>query len=96
MIWSGLASSGWALNLVYAMLIAALALAFGRLARGPSLPDRVVALDLIAVITVGFIAAYAIEVRQRVLVDAALVVALIAFLGTVAFARYLERRERDE
>jgi multicomponent Na+:H+ antiporter subunit F len=96
MTWDGLIEAVRPLTIVYGMLITALFLAFGRLARGPSLPDRVVALDLITVITVGFIAAYAIDVGQRVLVDAALVVALIAFLGTVAFARYLERRERDE
>ena len=81
---------------VFVMLTAALFLAFLRLARGPSLPDRVVALDLITVITVGFIAAYAIDLDQQVFLDAAIVVALIAFLGTVAFAQYLERRARDE
>jgi multicomponent Na+:H+ antiporter subunit F len=84
------------LTIVYALLSAALFLAFFRLARGPSLPDRVVALDLIAVITVGIIAAYAIDVGQRVFLDAALVVALIGFLGTVAFAQYVERRARDD
>jgi multicomponent Na+:H+ antiporter subunit F len=85
-----------ALAIVYAMLGAAALLAFFRLARGPTLPDRVVALDLIALITVGTIAAYAIDVRQQVFVDSALVVALIAFLGTVAFARYIERSERND
>jgi multicomponent Na+:H+ antiporter subunit F len=84
------------LTLVYAMLILALFLAFLRLARGPSLPDRVVALDLIAVITVGMIATYAINVEQQIFIDAALVVALIAFLGTVAFAQYIERSERND
>jgi multicomponent Na+:H+ antiporter subunit F len=84
------------LTLVYAMLIIALFLAFLRLARGPSLPDRVVALDLIAVITVGMIATYAINVEQQIFIDAALIVALIAFLGTVAFAQYIERSERND
>ncbi len=81
---------------VFVMLTAAIFLAFLRLTRGPTLPDRVVALDLITVITVGFIAAYAIDLDQQVFLDAAIVVALIAFLGTVAFAQYLERRARDE
>jgi multicomponent Na+:H+ antiporter subunit F len=84
------------LTIVYAMLIVALFLAFLRLARGPSLPDRVVALDLIAVITVGVIATYAIDVKQQVFIDAALIVALISFLGTVAFAQYIERSERND
>ncbi len=96
MTWDGLATLIQPLNVVYAMLSAALFLAFVRLARGPSLPDRVVALDLMSVITVGLIAAYAIDVDQRVFLDAALVVALIAFLGTVAFAQYVERRGRND
>ena len=84
------------LTVVYTMLSVALLLAFVRLARGPTLPDRVVALDLIAVITVSIIAAYAIDVNQPVFLDASLVVGLIGFLGTVSFARYVERRARDE
>ena len=84
------------LQAAYALLTAALFLAFTRLVRGPTLPDRVVALDLISVIAVGLIAVYAIDLDQQVFFDAAIVVALVAFLGTVAFARYLERRARDE
>ena len=82
--------------LVFAVLLLALFLAFARLVRGPSLPDRVVALDLIAVISAAFIAVYAVDSRQPVFLDAAIVLGLITFLGTVAFARYVERRARDE
>lgn len=74
----------------------AILMAFVRLVRGPSLPDRVVALDLIGTLVVGMIAAYDIASEQPVLLDAATVVALVAFLGTVAFARYVERKSRDE
>ncbi len=63
-----------------------------RLYRGPSLPDRVVALDLIGTMAVGIIAAYDVLTEQPILLDAATVAALVAFLGTVAFARYVERR----
>ena len=84
------------LTVVFAMLTAALFLSFIRLISGPSLPDRVVALDLIAVIAVGMITVYAIDLDQKVFLDAAIIVALIAFLGTVAFARYVERRASDE
>ena len=96
MTWDGFVALIQPLSIVYTMLSAALLLTFVRLARGPSLPDRVVALDLTGVIAVGIIAAYAIDVGQRVFLDAALVVALIGFLGTVAFARYVERRARDD
>lgn len=85
-----------AVMLSLAMAIVSLFLAFYRLVRGPTLPDRVVALDLIGTLSVGIIAAYDIASDQPVLLDAATVVALVAFLGTVAFARYVERKGRDE
>lgn len=66
-------------------------LAFLRLLRGPSLPDRVVALDLMVVIGIGFISAYAIETERSVFVDVATVIALIGFLATVAFAYHVRR-----
>lgn len=84
------------LTIVYALLVAALFAAFIRLVVGPSLPDRVIALDLITVIVVGFIAAYSIDVGRSALLDAALVVALVTFLGTIAFAQYVERRARND
>ena len=74
----------------------AMFLTFVRLVRGPTLPDRVVALDLMGVLAVGMIAAYAVAADQPGLKDPAAVVALVGFLGTVAYARYLERRGRDE
>lgn len=80
----------------YGMIALALLLVFARLARGPSLADRVIALDLMAVLAVGLIAMVTLETNQPVFLDAAIVLALVAFLGTVAFGRYLERRARDE
>ena len=67
-------------------------LAFLRLLRGPSLPDRVVALDLMATIGIGLIAAYAVISNQRLFLDVATVVALLSFLATVAFASYLRKK----
>jgi multicomponent Na+:H+ antiporter subunit F len=72
-------------------LIAAMLLAAARLLRGPSLPMRVVALDLMASLSVGFMAVYAVYTGQPLLLDVALVVALVSFLGTVAFAFYIEK-----
>jgi multicomponent Na+:H+ antiporter subunit F len=81
---------------LFATLGVALCLAFLRLVRGPTLPDRVVALDLITVLVVAIIVLYDIATNEHVLLDAAIVLALIAFLGTVAFARYIERRAQDD
>jgi multicomponent Na+:H+ antiporter subunit F len=85
-----------ATGLALGMVGLALFLAFVRLVRGPTLPDRVVALDLMGVLAVGMLAAYAVATDQPALLDPAEVLALVGFLGTVAFARYLERRRRDE
>jgi multicomponent Na+:H+ antiporter subunit F len=79
-------------NISYAMITAGLFLALFRLIRGPSLPDRVIALDLTAVLVVGMIGVFIIESEEPVFLQAAAVLALIGFLGTIAFARYLERR----
>jgi len=66
-------------------------LALVRLVRGPSLPDRVVALDLIAITAVGLIGVYAVSTDQPIYIDEAMVLALIAFLGTAAFAHFIEK-----
>jgi len=80
-----------AARLSLGMLGAALLLVLIRLVRGPSLPDRVVALDIMSMLAAGVIALTAIESGQPVLLDAILVLALVVFLGTIAFARYFER-----
>jgi multicomponent Na+:H+ antiporter subunit F len=65
-------------------------LAVVRLVRGPSVADRVVALDLLSAVAVGIIAAWSVAAHDAVYLDVALLVALLAFLGTVAFAAYAE------
>jgi len=82
----------WSVDAAFTLLIVAMMLAFIRLLRGPSLPDRVMALDLLTVITVGFCALHAIAADEPVFIDVAIALALVAFLATVAFARYAERR----
>lgn len=69
----------------------ALFLAALRLFRGPTLPDRVVALELISSLMVGIIALVSIVGEQAVLIDVAIALALVGFLGAVAFARYIEK-----
>lgn len=78
--------------LILALLSAGFVFAFIRLARGPYLPDRVIALDLISILAMGFIVAYAVRFDQPNFLDVAIILAIISFLGTVAFAYYLERR----
>ena len=72
-------------------LVAALALALVRVVKGPTAFDRIVALDLIGGICLCLIVMFAIHFNQQVLMDSAFVIALVSFIGTVAFARYLGR-----
>ena len=69
----------------------ALLLAVARLVRGPTLPDRIVAMDLVGVLVIGIIVVLAASTDVRATLDAALVIALIGFVGTVAYATYVER-----
>jgi len=66
--------------------------AFWRLVRGPDLTDRVVALDLITMIGVAMSGLYAAAYDEPVFLDVAILVALISFVGTIAFAHFIERR----
>lgn len=74
-----------------AVMALALCLAIVRLFRGPSLPDRVVALELFSSILVGIIGVVAIATDVPSLLDVAIVMALMAFMATIGFARFLER-----
>jgi multicomponent Na+:H+ antiporter subunit F len=72
-------------------LAVSLFLALYRLMKGPSLADRVVALDLISMILAGKILIYILLSGETIYLDAIVVLAVIAFFGTVAFARYIEK-----
>ena len=61
------------------------------LIKGPTLPDRVVATDLLGVVVVGFIVVLAASTGVTATLDAAMVIALIGFVATVAYAIYLEK-----
>ncbi len=86
----------WSVMIALAMVGLAFVLVFVRLVRGPGLPDRVVALDMISYLAIGFVALFTLASRQAVYLDAAIILALIAFLATVAFARYIEQQNRTE
>jgi multicomponent Na+:H+ antiporter subunit F len=81
-----------AIDISSGLVVLGVAFAFIRLILGPSLPDRVVALDMMTVLIVSFCGLYALRAEDTAFVDVALVLALVGFLATVALARYVERR----
>jgi multisubunit Na+/H+ antiporter MnhF subunit len=64
---------------------------FARLYLGPTTPDRTVAFDLISVHAVGLLVLASMRFEDAVLLDAALITAILGFLGTVMFAHFIEQ-----
>ncbi|MEO1328799.1 MAG: cation:proton antiporter [Pseudomonadota bacterium] len=79
------------LEIAFVLVVLSIVLAFIRLALGPSLPDRVVALDMMTVALVAFCGLAAIRFDAPAFLDVAVVLALVGFLATVALARFAER-----
>lgn len=84
------------LGIALLVLIASLILGMIRLLSGPSLPDRVIALDFMAVVVIAVMSVYSVYSDEPAFLNVALALALVAFLGTIAFARYIERLSRGD
>lgn len=81
-----------ATDVAFAVLALGMALSIVRLVRGPSLADRILALDVLTTLAIGVIGAFAMRSGQSLYIDLAVVLALVGFVATVAFARYLMSR----
>lgn len=77
-----------------AILVVALLLTVYRAVVGPTLPDRIVALDMLVGIVLGFIAVIALRTGYTLYIDIAIALGLVGFLATVAFARFVLARGR--
>ncbi|MFN3952139.1 MAG: cation:proton antiporter [Thermaurantimonas sp.] len=78
------------------VLVISMLLVFYRFLKGPDMPDRIVAVDLLITIGIGIIAIYSIVSNRAPFLDIAMILALIAFLSTVAFSYYLEKKNKKE
>lgn len=81
-----------AISIGFALLLLGIVFATVRLVLGPSLADRVVALDYVTVILIAVAGLLYLRTGSAAYLDVAVTLALIGFLATVAFARYAERR----
>lgn len=79
-----------------AMLFLAMVLALVRLLRGPSVPDRVLALDTVFVNTVGVVLVLGIWLETNIYFEAVLIIAMMGFIGTAALAKYVLRGDLME
>ena len=67
-----------------------------RMFRGPTSADRIVALDILGILVIGFCAFATVFVPRRFLMDIALTWAILGFVGALALAKYLEGKQFDE
>ncbi|NRA99782.1 MAG: cation:proton antiporter [Rhodobacteraceae bacterium] len=81
-----------AMDFSIGLVILAIAIGFIRIVRGPTLADRVVALDMMTTTIAAFCALVSVRAGVSSFVDVGIVVALVGFLATVALARYAERQ----
>ncbi|WP_281888929.1 Na(+)/H(+) antiporter subunit F1 [Paenibacillus sp. YYML68] len=83
------------MTVVYMTALAILSLsivgALYRVLKGPSMPDRIIALDLVGIFLIGIIAILSIMLRTQAYLEIILLIGVLAFLGTVAFSKYLEK-----
>jgi multicomponent K+:H+ antiporter subunit F len=77
------------LPVVVGMVSLAMLLNLWRLARGPSMPDRILALDTLGINTVALVMLLGIALGNAVFFEAALVIAVMGFVGTVALCKFL-------
>ena len=78
--------------IAFAMLLAALVLASIRLMKGPSVNDRIAAMDVIAAVVMGFVLVYSLMINNSIYIDIPVIISLISFIGTVAISTYLKHR----
>ena len=79
-----------------AMLLVSMILVLWRMARGPTAADRVIALDPLSMLVVAFLVTVSIHAQETSYLDVAIAYACIAFLGTVALARYISRTSQGK
>ncbi len=84
---------GTALDAVMAMLGTALLLNLYRLLRGPTAADRILALDTLYINTVAVLILFGMRLGTAIYFEAALIIAMLGFVGTIALSKYLIRRD---
>lgn len=80
-----------ALAIAFALVGAAFVLSVVRLLRGPHAPDRILALDTLYINAIALLVLFGIRLASPLYFEAALLIALMGFVGTVALAKYVQR-----
>lgn len=86
----------WALSIALVLLCLSLTLTIVRIWKGPTLPDRVLGLDVLTSSSIGLIAVIGIDTGFTLYVDIAIALGLVGFLATISFARFIMARGDTE
>ncbi|MGD1049047.1 MAG: cation:proton antiporter [Candidatus Krumholzibacteriaceae bacterium] len=84
------------MNVFISLLLLCMFMCLYRVGKGPTAPDRIVAIDIMGILMVGFCAIFSIMTRKDLYMNIAISWALLNFIGTLALAKYLEGRGFDE
>lgn len=76
----------------FAFLMMAMIITLFRLLKGPSINDRIAAMDLISSVFMGVILVYAVLIQNAIYFDVPLIISLISFIGTIAVSTYLKKK----
>ncbi|MDH5823029.1 K+/H+ antiporter subunit F [Luteimonas sp. RD2P54] len=71
----------------------AMLLSLWRLLRGPSVPDRILGLDTLYVNTIALLILFGMHLDSSIYFEAALIIAMLGFVGTVMLSKYVMRRD---
>ena len=83
-------------SVFFAALMLGAFLCLWRLGKGPTAPDRTVAIDILGTLVIGFCALYALQTGNTFYMNIAIAWALLSFVGAIALAKYLEGKAFDE
>ncbi len=86
----------FSVQLALVFLSASFLLTVFKVIKGPTLPDRILALDMLVAAAIGFIAVLGIKTGYTLYLDIAIALGLVGFLATVAFARFILTRGQTE
>ena len=84
------------MNIFIGTLILCMFMCLYRVGKGPTAPDRIVPIDIMGILMVGFCALYSIITKKDLYMNIGISWALLNFIGTLALAKYLEGRGFDE
>jgi len=79
------------IQIAFTLVTIAVILSFFRLLRGPDMPDRILALDTLSINTIALLVLLGIYLGSALFFEAALLIALMGFIGTVALCKYMLR-----